>query len=384
MEKVRIVIAVDTTEAGNALRNAAHSHGLEVILEQAPGPEAQAFIDRIARLHAEIVFIEIPRSWGPQERVIELLSAAAGTAAVVVVHPNPEPETILEAIRAGASELIYPPFELHTGRSLEHLLQEAGASRRALAGKTLGFLSVKGGCGATTLACGIGAELQRSRGKSVLLADFDPDLGIIAFLLKTKSQYTVADALKNAERLDHSMWQAFAASALCGIGVLGAPEEPVQLAMDPRQSAHFFRFVRSEYDFTVVDLGRGLTPFNLAAMADIDFTCLVTTMEIPALHHARRTIKALLGGGAASERLRLIVNRMPRHREVTVEELEKMIEFPVYAAVSDDAEALSDAYSEDGLVSSGTQLGKEFSAIASRRTGQPEKEPPKLRLFSRA
>ena len=384
MGKTNIAIAVDTEDAGNAIRHAAQDQGLEIVFEQSPGSDAHAFVEQMGRLRPEMVFVEIPRMWGSPPRVIESLRAAPGTPTVVVIHANPDPEAILGAMRAGAAEFIYPPFDATTGKSLKRLLQDPNGSHSEPAGKTLGFLSVKGGCGATTIACHIAAELRRSYEKSVLLADFDPDLGIIAFLLKAASQYSVVDALQNAERLDHSMWQAFAASGPSGISVLNAPEKPFLPEMDPRQSGKFFHFVRSEYDFTVVDLGRGVTRFNLGAMSDIDETCLVTTLEIPALHRARQTIRTLLNGGCAAERLRLIVNFMPRHPEVSVSELETMIEFPIFATIPQDAEGISDAYSQNGLVSPGTLLGEQIAAVASRLTGQPEKEHRKFRLFARA
>jgi pilus assembly protein CpaE len=384
MEKISIVIALDTTEAINAVRNAAQRHGLEVVLEEAPNTEVDAFLERVSRSRPQIVFVETSRARGPVHGLVEALRSAAGSAAVVVVHPNPDPEIILEAMRAGAAEFIYPPFNLNAERSLERWLRERDGGCRTAAGKTLGFLSVKGGCGATTMACQVAAELKRCCGKSVLLADFDPDLGIIAFLLKTKSPYSMADALENAGRLDRSMWQAYAATGPSGISVLSAPDEPGLATANPDQSARFFRFVRSEYDYTVVDLGRGVTRFNIAAMTDIDCTCLVTTMAVPALHRARRTIRTLRNGGCTADRLRVIVNYMPRRQDVSLAELQKMIEFPIYAAVSEDAHAVSDGYSQNGLVSTGTQLGKQIAALACRLTGQPEKEPRRFSLFARA
>jgi pilus assembly protein CpaE len=227
--------------------------------------------------------------------------------------------------------------------------------------------------------------LQRSCGKSVLLADFDPDLGIVAFLLKTKSQYSTVDALQNAGRLDRSIWQAFAATGPWGVSVLSAREEPGDTVLDADRSALFFRFVRSEYDYTVVDLGRGVTHFNTTAMRDLDSVCLVSTMDIPGLHWARKTIRTLVAAGYTGDRLRLIVNFMSKRQDVSVAELEKIIDFPVYARVSEDGRALVDAYSQNGVVSQGSVLGREIAAIALKLTGQPpEKEQRKFRLFARA
>jgi pilus assembly protein CpaE len=384
-DKIGVAICLASEEARAAVRSATQTYDLEIVLDEAPGADAQTFVERVSRARPQIVFLETSRIWGPLPRVVESLRAAGGAPAVVVMHPTADPEVIVVAMRAGAAEFIYPPFDLNTEKSVGRWLLEREGGQRAATGKTLGFLSVKGGCGATTIACHVAAELQRSCGKSVLLADFDPDLGIVAFLLKTKSQYSTVDALQNAGRLDRSIWQAFAATGPWGVSVLSAPEEPGDTVLDPDRSALFFRFVRSEYDYTVVDLGRGVTHFNTTAMRDLDSICLVSTMDIPGLHWARKTIRTLVGAGYTGDRLRLIVNFMSKRQDVSVAELEKIIDFPVYARVSEDGRALVDAYSQNGVVSQGSVLGKDVAAIALKLTDQPpEKEQRKFRLFARA
>jgi pilus assembly protein CpaE len=384
-DKISVAIFVDSPDARAALQAAVLTHGFEIVLDEAPGTEVQAFLERVSRVRPQMLFLETSRIWGPLHRVVESLRAAGGGPAVVVMHPTADPEVILEGMRAGAAEFIYPPFDLNTEKSVGHWLREREGGQRAAPGKTLGFLSVKGGCGATTIACNVAAELQRSCGKSVLLADFDPDLGIVEFLLKTKSQYSTIDALQNAARLDRSIWRAFAATGPWGVSVLCAPDETGETVLEAEQSALFFRFVRSEYDFTVVDLGRGVTRFNTTAMMDLDSVCLVSTMDIPGLHWARKTIRTLLNAGYTGERLRLVVNFMSKRQDVSVAELEKIIDFPVFATVSEDARALVDAYSQNGVVSQSSMLGKEVAAIALKITGQPpEKEQRKFRLFARA
>ncbi len=79
----------------------------------------------------------------------------------------------------------------------------ATAAPRA-AGKAFGFISAKGGCGATTLVCHVAAELGRQNQK-VLLADLDLDAGMVAFITKTKAVYSILDAVNNLHRLDISL-----------------------------------------------------------------------------------------------------------------------------------------------------------------------------------
>src|SRR6202162_6683998 len=92
--------------------------------------------------------------------------------------------------------------------ALERLAQTRERSRetRHPTVKTLGFVSAKGGCGATTLACHVATEWPRLVQSKVLLADLDLQAGLVGFLAKTKSPYSIADAVNNLQRLDPSFW----------------------------------------------------------------------------------------------------------------------------------------------------------------------------------
>jgi pilus assembly protein CpaE len=136
-------------------------------------------------------------------------------------------------------------------------------------------------------------------------------------------------------------------------------------------------FVRSHYDWSVVDLGRGLTPVCLSLLEEIDETFLVTTLEVPALHNTKQIIQTLLDAGFASHKLRILLNRMPKRTDVTLEELDRMLGLPVYSTIPNDYMALYEAYSEGGLLPPGTYLGKNFSRIAAKIAGVAQKEKKK-------
>ena len=109
-------------------------------------------------------------------------------------------------------------------RALERRSRERGrgAGRPAKAGKAFGFLSAKGGCGATTLACHVAAELGYAHQK-VLLADLDLDAGMVAFITKTKSVYSILDAVNNLHRLDISYWKALVSNGIPGVEIVSSP-----------------------------------------------------------------------------------------------------------------------------------------------------------------
>jgi len=55
----------------------------------------------------------------------------------------------------------------------------------------------------------------------------------------------------------------------------------------------------------------------MSVLDEIDETCLVTTLDVPALHQAKQIVQTLMNTGYARNRVRLILNRVPQRLEVT-------------------------------------------------------------------
>ena len=116
----------------------------------------------------------------------------------------------------------------------------------------------------------------------------DFDSGMVHFLMKTKSTYSVQDAFNNLHRLDMSFWKAIVSNGTPRLEIISAPS-PVCLRQQPRpeQLQQVLRFVRQNYDWSIVDLGRNLSFLGMSVLDEIDETCLITTLDVPALHQAK-------------------------------------------------------------------------------------------------
>jgi Flp pilus assembly CpaE family ATPase len=93
---------------------------------------------------------------------------------------------------------------------------QSGFCRQGL-GKLVGFISGKGGCGSTTLACHTAVEVARravEQRKRALLMDFDLNAGLTRFMLKSENAYSVCDAINNLAKLDIDYWRRFVGSAI--------------------------------------------------------------------------------------------------------------------------------------------------------------------------
>src|SRR5437763_1258626 len=83
-------------------------------------------------------------------------------------------------------------------------------------------------------------------------------------------------------------------------------------------------------------LGRSLTRMGMAALEEIDEACLVTTLEVPALHQSKQIIQTLIDSDYGKNRIKLILNRAPKRLDITPGELEKMLGTPIFATIPND------------------------------------------------
>jgi pilus assembly protein CpaE len=362
-----------------ALRAEVHScldgEALQIDSEQAQASDLGAFLDSLRRLNPDLVLIDISALRDTLEDVIQRLRLASPGSMIVALNTTAATAAVLESFRAGADEYLFPPL----AEGLKKALRRREATRQTQesakpGGKIVAFLSSKGGCGATTLACHVAVELSRQN-QRVLLADLDIDAGMAAFLMKAKSPYSIMDALNNLHRLDTSYWKALVSNGTPNLEIISAP---TALAAKHEKKVHAVQqvlgFVRKQYQWTVTDLGRSLNAANMAAIESSDETCLVTTPEIPALQQTKQIVQTLLDAGYKQERLRLVVNRVPKRSGVRPEELQKMLGVPVYAVFPDSYGELDEAYSQGQLLWSQSPLGGDMARLARKLLGMEEQK----------
>ena len=377
-------VIVQTKEIWEELMRSLQDLSIRVVFELSEVPSDWVpFLERLDRVRPDVVLLDVTHLREPLEDVVKRIRATAGQPAVFALHTAAEPAAILTALRAGASEFLHPPLHDSLKAALERLGQAREASRNTHrhGGKTLGFVSAKGGCGATTLACHVAAELPSHVHDKVLLADLDMQSGLIGFLSKAKSPYSFADAVNNIKRLDPSYWRALISNGIPNLEIITAPSIPSTKDLSAAQIKQVLAFARTQYPWVVLDLGRNLNPTTLSILDQIDETYLVMSHEVPALHQAKQMIRYLLDGGYSAANLRLVLNRMPKRLDVTLEELEQMLGIPIYATLANEYQTLQEAYSEGRLVDPNSNLGKSFGRFTAKIAGTTESKKKRFSLF---
>jgi len=380
-------VAIVAPELWEPVQEALRGLAVRVVMEQRDLRNWHSLIERLEFLRPEVVLLDITELPVPLEEAVRGVRAALPDCMLVALDTTAQPETILAAMRVGANEFLYPPLGNGLRKAVERRATALPRPREngRPPGKVIGFLSAKGGCGATTIACHLAAELGRvsaQRAEHSLLADLDLQAGIVGFLMKVKSPYSVLDAVQNLHRLDMSYWNALVSAEWPGLEIIGAPSGYLPKDPIPGESlAKVVTFVRAHYGLTVVDLGCTLNLATVTVLDEVDDIFLVTTLEVPSLHQAKQAVQTLINAGFGN-RLRVILNRTPQRPDVTAEELERILGLPIDTMLPNDYYALYDAFCKGKLLPPGSHLSRQLSNFAMRLAGTPvEKGKRRFGLF---
>ncbi len=369
-DRVTVGVLAATPAVCSELQTCLRQLPVHVVLdERAARPDA-GLLSRLPGSHPDLLLVEQPAELSSIQPLLRILSKATPDSAIVLVNGSADSEAILEAVRGGARDYLYTPYADHLAKLVANLqtarakVQSETARTR---GRVIGFLSAKGGCGATTVALHAAVSLARETGKQVGLADFDLTCGLLKFLTDSRSQYTAFDAAANANRLDESFWSALV-SECSGIEVLTAPAPPIPSGgPEMAQYGAVIDFMRSRYAWSVVDLGRGIHTFPASMLEHLDEVYIVTTSERIALAQAKRVADSLRHG-CSFRNVRLIVNRSPAS---AVPEVESLTGLGVYATLVDAENDLRDALDDSRLISEKAQISRQIAMFARRVAGLP-------------
>jgi pilus assembly protein CpaE len=380
-----VAVVISRPELWEEVQRVFQNLPVRVVFEQMAVDDPVTFLERIERMKPDIVLLDPTHMELSLGELIRQLKATSSAPRVVIVSTRADPESILAAVRAGASEYVYPPLERPLVDALERLSEEIEASKTKGAkasGRTIGVVSVKGGCGATTIACLAAAELAERSKQKALLADFDLVCGSVRLIFNVQVRYSLLDAIHNVQRLDPSYWKALVCNGQPNLEVICAPiDQPLREAPKIHDMRLVVRFIHSLYPWSVFDLGHGLGLSTITLLDEIDKLAVVTTMELQALQRARTTLRHLRELGVLEERIHLILNRVPRRSDITVDDVEEALGQAVFATIPNDFRALENAATDGRLLDRDhpvrAAVGRMVSRIAKL---EPSPEPARKRF----
>jgi pilus assembly protein CpaE len=338
-------------------------------------------IDLIRFLRAtgpDVVFLSVDSVRTALDLAARIEHQAQGTQ-IVAFHRTCEPDTLLMTMRAGIREFFAPPFELDAMQQalqrLEELLQRTPPTIDS-SDTVLAFLPSKAGVGCSTVALNTAMMLSQLPDNKTLLADFDLNCGMIAFMLQIDSQYSVTSAVENAHQMDENLWEKLVKS-FGQLDVLPAGKLAPGFRIETIQIRYLLEFARRNYKAICIDLSGMMEKFSLEILHEANEIFMVCTPEVPSLHLARERLRFLRTLDLTG-RVKILLNRAQRHTLIPMAEVEKLLDLPVYMTFPNDYVCVHKALTAGKSVNPSSDLGQGFRDLAAAiRSGVRKPEPVK-------
>jgi pilus assembly protein CpaE len=314
-------------------------------------------------------------------KAIERLKQAAPDLYVIASHYHADGETVIHALRAGASDFILQPLKRTEFR--DSIARYERAPKRSVhseskLGKVYTFIGVKGGVGTTTLATNFASVLAQ-RKSSAVAVDLDWSANDVAMQTGAHPQYTLSDVADSMNRMDQALFESLVTRDPLGFYLIGPSDSPeLHGYFTPSMFREFGAFLIEKYDSVVVDAGRDLTDeVALAACQLSGAVSLVMTQEFGAIRNAQRYLSALSRAGFTQDQIRVVVNKYQKKAGPNVASLDQIrqtLNHPVFFGIPDSPAFLVSINKSRPLVAdrqAAPEVDKAIRAFVDKATRPP-------------
>ncbi len=287
----------------------AEHHSLRVTEFASYPPKLEDLPQKLAQTY-DVLMVDVDSDPEYALGIVELL-CSTGRNYVMAYSEKADMKTAVRFMRAGVREFFTLPID---ATELANALKLAVTNRSVPApeeknggGKLFVFLGTKGGCGVTTLASNFALALAQESDRKTLLIDFGLPIGDAAINLGMVTDYSVAGALQNADRLDGSMLSTLVAKHASGLAILGSPNEFSESSPAVDAVDKVISVARHSYDFVVVDAGSRTDLMQSALFGPSAMVYLIAQVGISEMRTANLMMKKYFI--TRSDNLQIVINR---------------------------------------------------------------------------
>lgn len=364
-------------------------------------------IVNVTRPDVLLIDVNLPDMNGIQ--FAEILRREHPTTQVIIISQDRFGETVLQALRTGASDFLTHDVSIN---ELTSAIQRAGElateeRRKSLprgevdsvgikrgiitdyseTGKIISVYSPKGGTGATTVAINLAVALRDSE-STVALVDGNMQFGDVGILLNEVSNFSILDLVERIYELDKKILDdVMVLHKSSGIHILAAPPRP-ELAEKVTGNAFtsILEYLREIFDYIIVNTSSYITDPCLAALDAAEVVILVATQEISAIRSTHSFLDLWDVMGLRKDRILLTLNRYQKQRTITPEKISDRLKMPIPVTIVEDEETVYRSLNLGipFMVDRGdTAVAKSIQEITEQvNLKVSQLEPGRFRLFS--
>ncbi|MGB3336434.1 MAG: AAA family ATPase [Devosia sp.] len=311
---------------------------------------------------------EIP---GALERLADVCDAS--TRVVVLGHVN---DVLLyrELIRSGISEYIVLPA---TAQQIVGAITDLFASENAAPiGRTVGFVSAKGGAGGSTVAHNVAWAVATALRQDSLILDMDLAFGTAGLNFNQDPPHGIADALSANQKVDQTMLDRLMSKAANHINLLTAPVTLDRTYdFEEREFEQVLELCQNTMPMVVLDIPHAWNAWVRQTLATIDEVVIVAEPDLANLRNAKNLADTVRALRPTENAPCLVLNKvaMPRRPEISPAEFAGSVECQLIGQIPFDAALFGTAANNGQMiaeVAANNKINDVYRAIGLHVTGR--------------
>jgi len=267
-------------------------------------------------------------------------SSGASDIPIIIFSARFQPVDKQTALQAGATD--YLPKSISPDALVKRIEELLPAAPAAVDHKSIGFFSLRGGTGVTSLAVNAAIALAITQKAKTAVVDLAPLGGHAALLLGLRPTSSVGQVLSKNHMLTLDAISPHFIEHQSGIHLLASPlrfEE--RLAAQSSSLDQLDTVLRPGYRFTIFDLPcSALEPQTASFFQQLDPIVVIMSPDVPALQSTALVLQCLARLGVADDKIRLVVNQVTSQNGLPVETIQKAVKRPVSAKIPFEADMI--------------------------------------------
>jgi pilus assembly protein CpaE len=318
---------------------------------------------------------------GDSDQALDLvrhISEEHPSTAVVCTGGNIPSSVIVKTYRSGATDFLPQPLKTE---EIEEVLAKIDTMRgesesETNTGRVFAVYSSRGGTGVTTMAVNLASEIMRTTKENTVLVDMNLQYGTMPLFFGLDPEYTIADVVRNQDRLDAQLLKSFLMRTTDNLYCLPSPLRVEEA--DDVQPAHIQRIMsmlRSQFTYVIIDCQHTLDVNTVTALDLADTVLLVSLVDVPSVYCTKRVLEVFRKMGFGDNKVKVVVNSYDKRDGVPIEKVQEVFGLKIDTVLAEDHRSvLSSINMGHPLVVSQPKspLVKQFSDLAGQFTGQSQ------------
>lgn len=298
------------------------------------GSDLSEIFNALSSLQKSVFIVDISRDTKKYLDFISEVSSACPMCKIIAVSDSPSVELIVKVMRAGAKDFLSAPviktefYEILNKiyKKLSDGLDNDSKSR------VITVFSNKGGIGKTSIASNLALELAKITKENVALVDLNFQFGDITTFLDLKPSFNISYVLENLEKMNSDLLlNTLERYKNTSLYVLADPPVFKQAEnITKSQISKLIQLLKNTFSYIVIDAESGFDSKTVTALDNSDLIFLVTIVNLPALRNCQRILDLFEKLGYDFDKTQIVVNRYMENDEITVEDVEKVLNKNVY------------------------------------------------------